>query len=195
MAEARLSTLTNADEATYAALTGASSSAVFNTYTFTYTGDLNWSTSNPANTVGDFITTGMISGLLPADLTALLATNMSVSGDSRTSFFRITGTISSPGPFSGTITHDDGVTFIVGGNTLIDFPGETPSDTSSFGPVAGSAVLHHFIIDYVEGNGAPSILNFAVTAVPEPATWAMMILGFLGVGFLSYRKKSAFRFA
>src|SRR6185312_2749598 len=28
-----------------------------------------------------------------------------------------------------------------------------------------------------------------VSAVPEPATWAMMILGFLGVGFMAYRRK------
>jgi hypothetical protein len=27
-------------------------------------------------------------------------------------------------------------------------------------------------------------------AVPEPSTWAMMILGFMGVGFLAYRRKS-----
>jgi hypothetical protein len=30
----------------------------------------------------------------------------------------------------------------------------------------------------------------AVTAVPEPATWAMMVLGFAGVGFMAYRRKS-----
>lgn len=29
-----------------------------------------------------------------------------------------------------------------------------------------------------------------VTAVPEPATWAMMVLGFLGVGFVSYRRRA-----
>jgi hypothetical protein len=28
-------------------------------------------------------------------------------------------------------------------------------------------------------------------AVPEPSTWAMMILGFCGLGFMAYRKKSA----
>lgn len=28
-----------------------------------------------------------------------------------------------------------------------------------------------------------------VSAVPEPATWTMMILGFAGVGFLAYRRK------
>jgi PEP-CTERM motif len=26
-------------------------------------------------------------------------------------------------------------------------------------------------------------------AVPEPSTWAMMILGFCGVGFMAYRRK------
>jgi hypothetical protein len=39
---------------------------------------------------------------------------------------------------------------------------------------------------------------FTVTAVPEPSTWAMIILGFLGVGFAAYRRKgaaSAMRFA
>jgi hypothetical protein len=30
----------------------------------------------------------------------------------------------------------------------------------------------------------------AVAAVPEPSTWAMMILGFAGVGFMAYRQKS-----
>lgn len=34
-------------------------------------------------------------------------------------------------------------------------------------------------------------------AVPEPATWAMMVMGFLGVGFMAYRRrdKASFRFA
>ena len=37
-----------------------------------------------------------------------------------------------------------------------------------------------------------------VAAVPEPSTWAMMILGFLGVGFMAYRRRQstpAFRLA
>jgi hypothetical protein len=38
--------------------------------------------------------------------------------------------------------------------------------------------------------------NVTVSAVPEPSTWAMMILGFAGVGFMAYRRKNnvAFRF-
>ena len=37
-----------------------------------------------------------------------------------------------------------------------------------------------------------------VVAVPEPSTWAMMILGFFGVGFMAYRRRNqtaAFRIA
>jgi PEP-CTERM motif len=39
-------------------------------------------------------------------------------------------------------------------------------------------------------NGAGVSEVFA-SAVPEPSTWAMMILGFLGVGFLAYRRNQA----
>ena len=48
-------------------------------------------------------------------------------------------------------------------------------------------------------SGAPPfalIDNVALTAVPEPSTWAMMLLGFVGVGFMAYRRRnqgSAFR--
>ena len=28
------------------------------------------------------------------------------------------------------------------------------------------------------------------SAVPEPSTWAMMILGFAGVGFMAYRRRN-----
>jgi hypothetical protein len=28
------------------------------------------------------------------------------------------------------------------------------------------------------------------SAIPEPSTWAMMLLGFAGVGFMAYRRKS-----
>jgi hypothetical protein len=35
------------------------------------------------------------------------------------------------------------------------------------------------------------IIATAVTpAVPEPTTWAMMLLGFVGIGFLAYRRKA-----
>ena len=30
-----------------------------------------------------------------------------------------------------------------------------------------------------------------VAPVPEPSTWAMMILGFIGVGFVAFRRRSS----
>jgi hypothetical protein len=30
--------------------------------------------------------------------------------------------------------------------------------------------------------------NLGVSAVPEPATWAMLLIGFAGIGFASYRR-------
>ncbi len=43
-----------------------------------------------------------------------------------------------------------------------------------------------------EADNAPKAtftLTTAVSAVPEPSTWAMMILGFCGLGFLAYRRR------
>jgi hypothetical protein len=36
-----------------------------------------------------------------------------------------------------------------------------------------------------------SFQQTAVGAVPEPSTWAMMILGFCGLGFMAYRRKNS----
>jgi hypothetical protein len=42
------------------------------------------------------------------------------------------------------------------------------------------------------GNGASDAeVGITIsTAVPEPSTWAMMILGFAGVGFMAYRRRN-----
>ena len=53
-------------------------------------------------------------------------------------------------------------------------------------PVAGAS----------QSNNLGSSINFGTngtiltSAVPEPSTWAMMILGFAGIGFMTYRRKS-----
>jgi hypothetical protein len=65
----------------------------------------------------------------------------------------------------------------------------------SFSPTLGPNTLDFVITD----TGPPTAFRvdgFA-SAVPEPSTWAMMILGFMGVGFMAYRRKNkhSFRFA
>jgi hypothetical protein len=49
---------------------------------------------------------------------------------------------------------------------------------------------------YIENSGSGNTLLTVsdpideIAAVPEPSTWAMMILGFAGVGFAAYRRKN-----
>ena len=45
------------------------------------------------------------------------------------------------------------------------------------------------------GFASDIVINPTVGAVPEPSTWAMMILGFAGVGFMAYRRKNQLRLA
>jgi PEP-CTERM motif len=49
-----------------------------------------------------------------------------------------------------------------------------------------------FTIDpsFANANQYSIVFSNGVSAVPEPSTWAMMILGFAGVGFVAYRRKS-----
>ena len=57
----------------------------------------------------------------------------------------------------------------------------------------GGAFFHIFSWSVVPGttvgglNPEDLMLSVTVTQVPEPSTWAMMLAGFAGVGFLSYR--------
>jgi PEP-CTERM motif len=52
-------------------------------------------------------------------------------------------------------------------------------------------------VDAIEGCSTPADFGSEYTwteqvaAVPEPSTWAMMILGFCGLGFMAYRRKQS----
>jgi hypothetical protein len=93
----------------------------------------------------------------------------------------------------------DDDSFLALGNTVISQEGgihgvsAAPVTTQVLDP--GSYQLTLFYTDRHEsGAGLFFSLNTdGVTispSVPEPSTWAMMILGFCGVGFMAYRKKS-----
>jgi PEP-CTERM motif len=87
-------------------------------------------------------------------------------------------------------------TLFTGPLTQNSFTPVTVSGTA--GPQTGDLII------VLASGGYPSDLNqinwdnVVLSAVPEPSTWAMMVLGFAGVGFMAYRRKNktmAFRFA
>jgi hypothetical protein len=77
----------------------------------------------------------------------------------------------------------------------------TPSENQAYTPVSvlfTNVSGHLTFSDSGPSNQQGDLLaNVKVATAPEPATWAMMILGFIGVGFMAYRRKgkSSFRFA
>jgi PEP-CTERM motif len=69
--------------------------------------------------------------------------------------------------------------FVIGGSLL-----------SISGPFANEQLFAIFGPQAALAPAAFLTLETSVAAVPEPATWAMMIVGFAGVGFVAYRRKS-----
>lgn len=167
---------------------------------FNWNGPINWFVGGPQNTnssgnlMGTFLgSTAPMSGFSSSfypNLTAFLNSSLSVAGDAYASFFRITTSYNSASAFNGTITHDDGASIYVDGNPIYLHPTETSAISSGYVLPSGS---HSVVLDYVEGNGSPSQLTFdAPASVPEPATWAMMLAGFGGLGaMLRSRRRAA----
>jgi hypothetical protein len=75
--------------------------------------------------------------------------------------------------------------------------GGTPFSFSNL--AAGTYQLSFVVENFAQNGGNPSSLDVrfnefsGVRAVPEASTWAMMIFGFLGVGFLAYRRRPSAR--
>jgi hypothetical protein len=102
--------------------------------------------------------------------------------------------------FTGQFAVDDRVTAItLNGITL--FSGSEGSDSAwtdfsaSSGFITGANTLTFTVENIGLSGGNPTgldvdFLTSNVSAVPEPATWLMMILGFAGVGFLGYRRQT-----
>jgi hypothetical protein len=62
--------------------------------------------------------------------------------------------------------------------------------------ITSSSVINSVTLSF--GTGPETfVLAHMTPAVPESSTWAMMILGFVGVGFMAYRRRgqASFRFA
>jgi PEP-CTERM motif len=78
------------------------------------------------------------------------------------------------------------MSLFVNANTL--FGASTDSQTGNIDPIITIDPLFALDNPLFTLELSPSVGN--VSAVPEPSTWAMMILGFAGIGFMAYRRKS-----
>jgi hypothetical protein len=118
-------------------------------------------------------------------------------------FVGITGSInsfsfsdSSFAPFNSTLSNGE-----VGGITIVD--GKITNILSGFGGGGIFTSDPGFNLFFVNSqfNPPPLVFEFGSTtgtvtvsdpitaAVPEPSTWAMMILGFAGIGAMTYRRR------
>jgi hypothetical protein len=69
--------------------------------------------------------------------------------------------------------------------------GATEQFSASNVPITGGQLNTIVVTGISRGNGSyGGNLTFTPTAVPEPATWAMMLLGFAGIGWQLRRKRS-----
>ncbi len=70
------------------------------------------------------------------------------------------------------------------------FPGTNPGSVENyyFTATATSETLTLFQSSGTQAS--PIVDNISISAVPEPSTWAMMILGFAGIGFMAYRRRN-----
>jgi hypothetical protein len=73
---------------------------------------------------------------------------------------------------------------------------DSPSLDACSDPFSSCGTAGHsptvFISGYSQNFSTSAFLatSGTVSAVPEPSTWAMMLLGFAGIGFMGYRRKS-----
>ena len=103
-----------------------------------------------------------------------------------------TGTVSVTHNQTFTVTHDDGLTLIIGGLDLGFNPGPTAPTTTTI-TYTGATGTFPFQLVYGECCGGPAVLQISLplNAVPEPETYAMMVAGLAALGWVSRRRRRA----
>lgn len=90
-----------------------------------------------------------------------------------------------------------GLQFTSQGNLYVPLS-DSAGDFSFYGPqlfqdpVSAPTLTNNgpFQLTGPQNNEVTLTVTDTIAAVPEPSTWAMMILGFVGLGFMAYRRKS-----
>jgi PEP-CTERM motif len=93
-------------------------------------------------------------------------------------------------------------TSFTGGMSVVDLDTSGIAVSTTLGDYHIFGAGSPFSIGTVSGNdidevgpGGFGVGTLAVSAVPEPSTWAMMILGFAGIGAMTYHRRKSTMFA
>ena len=126
------------------------------------------------------------------DTTQYLTTGFDNSGPStKTETVNFGKTYGKLGLYWGSIDAYNTLTFSLGGVTVGTFTGNSlmpapDGATSKYANFSGSFDS----ISFMTTQPAFEVDNVAVGGVPEPSTWAMMLIGAGGLGLFAYRRKS-----
>ncbi len=134
------------------------------------------------------------------DQVTLISGSVSVSGQPIDTITTILADPSFPSPYdNGAFIYDN---IYYAGNPVFDVDGvlfATAGNPGGSWNLWGNSADNYSLYEYVPNVGyavavtgtftvsAPEVISFAVST-PEPPSWAMLLLGFAGLGFAGYRK-------
>jgi hypothetical protein len=119
-----------------------------------------------------FSAAGDDSGVTPAGILIGQATSLHSQGNLTAPFGSLVGSFGA-GDFFLIGTSFSGVAPAAGGELLLWYFDENQGDNT--GHITATITTNSIVI----------------SGVPEPSTWAMMLLGFAGIGFMAYRKRKS----
>lgn len=164
------------------ALTGANQSS-----TFTFAG-LGITSADQLRLIVNLSEPGSESPPSVTTAASPLATNANLANTITLNVFSATGTLLEQHSTAAGLTLNQ-VAGGVGGSGLVF--GLTPAEQAQLtATMLANAGLEVFTVGATFANAQGGLDVIQVAAIPEASTWAMMILGFFGIGLVAYRRRS-----